>query len=166
MSIMAKLPTASHQSLTMIRRNHLNHWRSQTFRFVILATVIQQSFSQVGYNVGGIFSSVALQSVFKDAVDVANIYPETHGLGNVRLNYSMALTQSDPIQTMREICNKLINSTVHVVITDRLLNTTRPPYIVSYACAFYNIPVIGVASRESQFSDKVSRFRISTFMHL
>ena len=93
--------------------------------------------------------------MFKSAVDSANVYPGVYGLGNARLNHSTSLLFQDPITTMKEFCNHLVNNSVHLVITDTQINNTRPPYIVSYACAFYNIPVIGVASRESQFSDKV-----------
>ena len=109
------------------------------------------------FNIGGIFANVSNGELFRNAIDSANLAPEAHGLGAVRLNYSTCILHKDPIETMKDICSKLVNNSVYLVITDRLINNTRPPYIVSYACAFYNIPVIGVASRESQFSDKVER---------
>ena len=144
----------------MIRINQSKHSRSNTMHQIAFILTILASLSncQLRYNIGGIFSSVDSELMFKNAVEVANIYPESHGLGSVRFNYSTTLLKQDPIATMKLICDNLINNTVYVVVTDRLINNTRPPFIVSYACAFYNIPVIGVASRESQFSDKVFRF--------
>ena len=121
---------------------------------ILLASV--SSVSPV--NIGGIFSSAQVQDVFTEVVRNANADPVAYDLGSSKLNSSTALLNSDPIVSIREICSKLINNSVYAVLTDRLVNNTRAPYIVSYACAFYNIPVIGVASRESQFSDKVTVF--------
>ena len=126
------------------------------FSFLVAIITISQSNAFTYYNIGGIFNTQTSQDTFKDAVDYVNAYPSSYGLGPVRINASVAVLNSDPIVCMKEICNKLINNSAYVVVTDRLANNTRPPYIVSYACAFYNIPVVGVASREDKFSDKVS----------
>lgn len=126
------------------------------FLLVFAMTTISMSNSFTYYNIGGIFQTQTSQDAFKSAVDYVNAYPSSYGLGPVRINSSVALINSDPIVCMKEVCNKLINNSVYVVVTDRFVNNTRPPYIVSYACAFYSIPVVGVASREDKFSDKVS----------
>ncbi|XP_065058680.1 glutamate receptor ionotropic, NMDA 1-like [Rhopilema esculentum] len=121
----------------------------------IVFSILLASVSSVSpVNIGGIFSSAHVQDAFKEVVRNANADPVAYDLGSTWLNSSTALLNSDPIVSIREICSKLINNSVYAVLTDRLMNNTRAPYIVSYACAFYNIPVIGVASRESQFSDK------------
>lgn len=133
----------------------LSYWASNALIVYVIIVSLNQSSSQQIYNIGGIFSNADAQRTFENAVTIANAYPESHGLGSVRLNYSTGMLHKDPVRCMKEICSQLINNTVYLVITDRLVNNTRPPYIVSYACNFYNIPVIGVASRETQFTDKV-----------
>ena len=141
----------------MARSNRSNHWRANDIRQItfVLILIIPLSICGMSFNIGGTFSRVSTARMFTKAIDNANNYPDDHGLGSVRLNYSTSLLHQDPIATLKGICSNLVNSSVHLVITDRQINNTRPPFIVSYACAFYNIPVIGVASRESQFSDKV-----------
>ena len=126
------------------------------FLLAFTLSIIPQSNAFTYYNIGGIFQTQTSQDAFTSAVDYVNTYPSSYGLGPVRINASIAVLNSDPIVCMKEICNKLINNSVYVVVADRLTNNTRPPYIVSYACAFYSIPVVGVASREDKFSDKVS----------
>ena len=108
------------------------------------------------YNVGGLFSTAALEAAFNQTVEAVSTPASSLGLQVVRLNASSALLNADPLVAINDICNKLINNSVYLVITDHALNSTRPPFIVSYACAFYNIPVIGVSARDIQFSDKVS----------
>ena len=144
--------------LIMVTSNRPINLRTNNIRQItfVLIIVIPLSICQMSFNIGGTFSSVSTERIFTNAIAIANKYPYAHGLGSVRLNYSTSLLRQDPIATLKGICNDLVNSSVHLVVTDRQINNTRPPFIVSYACAFYNIPVIGVASRESQFSDKVN----------
>jgi len=143
----------------MAELNQYDHRCSaiQIRKFGLILIILTQFSTPEGalFNIGGIFANVSNEELFRNAIDAANMAPEAYGLGAVRLNYSTSFLHKDPIETMKNICSKLVNNSVYLVITDRLMNNTRPPYIVSYACAFYNIPVIGVASRESQFSDKV-----------
>jgi len=142
----------------MAELNQYDHRCSaiQIRKFGLILIILTQFSTPEGalFNIGGIFANVSNEELFRNAIDAANMAPEAYGLGAVRLNYSTSFLHKDPIETMKNICSKLVNNSVYLVITDRLMNNTRPPYIVSYACAFYNIPVIGVASRESQFSDK------------
>ncbi len=115
------------------------------------------------YGIGGMLSSADHQTEFLKKIDEVNSNPASFGLSNGRLNASTSLLNADPLTAMKDICNNLINNSVYIVITDRAMNTTRDPFIVSYACAFYNIPVIGISARDSQFSDKVREYILLFF---
>ena len=47
---------------------------------------------------------------------------------------------------------------VYAIIVSKPENGELSPASVSYTAGFYHIPVIGISSRDSAFSDKVSKF--------
>ena len=63
---------------------------------------------------------------------------------------------SNPIKTAIVVCNKLIREQVYAIIVSKPENGELSPASVSYTAGFYHIPVIGISSRDSAFSDKVS----------
>ena len=54
--------------------------------------------------------------------------------------------------------NILCVSQVYAVIISHPTAGELSPAAVSYTCGFYNIPVIGISSRDSSLSDKVTRY--------
>ncbi|XP_022251422.1 glutamate [NMDA] receptor subunit 1-like isoform X3 [Limulus polyphemus] len=60
----------------------------------------------------------------------------------------------NPIRTAQKVCDDLISATVHAVIISHPNSGELSPAAVSYTCGFYNIPVIGISSRDSSLSDK------------
>ncbi|XP_076311520.1 glutamate [NMDA] receptor subunit 1-like [Tachypleus tridentatus] len=60
----------------------------------------------------------------------------------------------NPIRTAQKVCTVLINATVYAVIISHPNSGELSPAAVSYTCGFYNIPVIGISSRDSSLSDK------------
>lgn len=64
---------------------------------------------------------------------------------------------SNPIKTALSVCNSLIAKKVYAVVVSHPLTGDLSPAAVSYTSGFYHIPVIGISSRDSAFSDKVSR---------
>ena len=91
---------------------------------------------------------------------------------NVSLYDSTQIMDSNPIKTAIVVCNKLIKEQVRFIVrlplTWHLLSqvyaiiVSKPekgelsPASVSYTAGFYHIPVIGISSRDSAFSDKVT----------
>lgn len=64
---------------------------------------------------------------------------------------------SNPIKTALSVCKSLIERQVYAVVVSHPLTGDLSPAAVSYTSGFYHIPVIGISSRDSAFSDKVSQ---------
>lgn len=64
---------------------------------------------------------------------------------------------SNPIKTALNVCKSLIAKQVYAVVVSQPPAGDLSPAAVSYTSGFYHIPVIGISSRDSAFSDKVSR---------
>lgn len=64
----------------------------------------------------------------------------------------------NPIRTALNVCKFLIKSRVYAVVVSHPLTGDLSPAAVSYTSGFYHIPVIGISSRDSAFSDKVLHF--------
>ena len=78
---------------------------------------------------------------------------------NVSLYDSTQIMDSNPIKTAIVVCNKLIREQVYAIIVSKPENGELSPASVSYTAGFYHIPVIGISSRDSAFSDKVSSLK-------
>lgn len=63
----------------------------------------------------------------------------------------------NPIKTALNVCKQLIVRRVYAVIVSHPQIGDLSPAAVSYTSGFYHIPVIGISSRDSAFSDKVKR---------
>lgn len=62
----------------------------------------------------------------------------------------------NPIRTALNVCKHLISKRVYAVIVshDDTSGHDLSPAAVSYTSGFYQIPVIGISSRDAAFSDK------------
>ena len=73
------------------------------------------------------------------------------------LNASAVVLDVNPIGAARSLCEQVVPDGVVVVIAaSRSLHSALSPKAISFTCGFYRIPVIGIAARDSAFSDKVS----------
>ncbi|XP_075226743.1 glutamate ionotropic receptor NMDA type subunit 1 [Lycorma delicatula] len=61
---------------------------------------------------------------------------------------------ANPIRTALSVCKYLIAHRVYAVVVSHPLTGDLSPAAVSYTSGFYHIPVIGISSRDSAFSDK------------
>ncbi|KAI5633392.1 receptor family ligand binding region domain-containing protein [Phthorimaea operculella] len=68
-------------------------------------------------------------------------------------DYSI-LMDPNPIKTALNVCKDLIAHRVYAVVVSHPLTGDLSPAAVSYTSGFYHIPVIGISSRDSAFSDK------------
>ncbi|KAL7295748.1 hypothetical protein TKK_0011091 [Trichogramma kaykai] len=64
--------------------------------------------------------------------------------------------EPNPIRTAINVCKHLIARQVLAIIVSHSSAGELSPAAVSYTCGFYHIPVIGISSRDSAFSDKVT----------
>ena len=102
-------------------------------------------------------SSPDNQKVFQSAVDEINANSSSLLRGAI-LNASSYVLNPNPIRSAMDVCENLIANGVAAVIVSHPRDELSPPISVSYACSFYWIPVVGISSRETIFSDKVFFF--------
>lgn len=74
--------------------------------------------------------------------------------GNTFYAHSIKM-DPNPIKTALNVCKQLIVRRVYAVIVSHPQIGDLSPAAVSYTSGFYHIPVIGISSRDSAFSDKV-----------
>ncbi|ODN01368.1 Glutamate [NMDA] receptor subunit 1 [Orchesella cincta] len=71
-----------------------------------------------------------------------------------RLIASPILMDPNPIRTAIDVCKHLIMKQIYAVIVSHSALGELSSAAVSYTSGFYHIPVIGISSRDSAFSDK------------
>ena len=119
--------------------------------------IVEKTDATQTYTIGAMLSSPHLQESFSRALAEVNADPVKYEMGTAQVNGTSAILNQDPVQATMDICNKLIPNDIYAIITTHAVNSTYPPFIVSYSAAFYNIPVIGITARETEFSDKVGK---------
>ncbi|KAG7309308.1 hypothetical protein JYU34_005250 [Plutella xylostella] len=105
------------------------------------------------YNVGGVLSSNESVAFFKDTISNLNFKDKYVPRGVTYHDYSI-LMDPNPIKTALNVCKDLIAHRVYAVVVSHPLTGDLSPAAVSYTSGFYHIPVIGISSRDSAFSDK------------
>ncbi|XP_063869966.1 glutamate [NMDA] receptor subunit 1-like isoform X2 [Scylla paramamosain] len=105
------------------------------------------------FNIGGILSNNKSHDHFKQTISQINDN-RTYVDANTTLHEVTMLMDSNPIRTALEVCKQLVSRSVYAVIVSHPLNGDLSPAAVSYTSGFYHIPVIGISSRDSAFSDK------------
>ncbi|KAK7871616.1 hypothetical protein R5R35_001803 [Gryllus longicercus] len=105
------------------------------------------------FNIGGVLSNNDSQFYFQEIIAHLNFDNQYVPRG---VTYYATAIQIDPnpIRTALNVCKYLINSRVYTVVVSHPLTGDLSPAAVSYTSGFYHIPVIGISSRDSAFSDK------------
>ncbi|XP_069999556.1 glutamate [NMDA] receptor subunit 1-like isoform X1 [Penaeus vannamei] len=106
------------------------------------------------FNIGGILSNKESDAHFKNTITQQINENRTYGDPNATLVDVTMLMDSNPIRTALEVCKQLVSQSVYAVIVSHPLSGDLSPAAVSYTSGFYHIPVIGISSRDSAFSDK------------
>ena len=106
------------------------------------------------YMIGGVLSTKENEARF--AKEIADLRTDIHSFPpGVTFEPATVLMNPNPIRTALSVCEKLIQAQVYAVIVSHPSKGDLSPAAVSYTCGFYHIPVIGISSRDSAFSDKV-----------
>ncbi|XP_023312647.1 glutamate [NMDA] receptor subunit 1-like, partial [Anoplophora glabripennis] len=105
------------------------------------------------FNIGGVLSSNDSEKYFKETIDHLNFDSQYVPKG-VTYYHTAILMDPNPIRTALNVCKYLISSKVYAVVVSHPLIGDLSPAAVSYTSGFYHIPVIGISSRDSAFSDK------------
>ncbi|XP_031433302.1 glutamate receptor ionotropic, NMDA 1a isoform X2 [Clupea harengus] len=104
-------------------------------------------------NIGAVLSQKRYEQVFKDAVTQAN---QVWGRDKFKLTAISVTHKPNAIQMALSVCEDLISSQVYAILVSHppQSNDHLTPTPVSYTAGFYRIPVVGLTTRMSIYSDK------------
>ncbi|XP_043268795.1 glutamate [NMDA] receptor subunit 1 isoform X2 [Venturia canescens] len=105
------------------------------------------------YNIGGVLSNNESKTHFENIIKTLN-FDLHHVNKGVTFYHTVIGMDSNPIRTALSVCKSLIAQRVYAVVVSHPLTGDLSPAAVSYTSGFYHIPVIGISSRDSAFSDK------------
>ncbi|KAG5345207.1 NMDA1 protein, partial [Acromyrmex charruanus] len=105
------------------------------------------------FKIGGVLSNVDSKEHFEKTIDHLNFDFQYVNKG-VTYKHTVIEMDSNPIRTALSVCRSLIAEQVYAVVVSHPLTGDLSPAAVSYTSGFYHIPVIGISSRDSAFSDK------------
>nr|XP_020664807.1 glutamate receptor ionotropic, NMDA 1 [Pogona vitticeps] len=127
-------------------------------RLLLLAVLVSFSFARAGcepkiVNIGAVLSTKKHEQVFREAINQAN---KRHGTWKIQLNATSVTHKPNAIQMALSVCEDLISSQVYAILVSHppAPNDHLTPTPVSYTAGFYRIPVIGLTTRMSIYSDK------------
>ncbi|XP_066222708.1 glutamate receptor ionotropic, NMDA 1 isoform X2 [Saccopteryx leptura] len=129
-----------------------------TMRLLTLALLFSCSFARAAcdpkiVNIGAVLSTRKHEQVFREAVNQAN---KRHGSWKIQLNATSVTHKPNAIQMALSVCEDLISSQVYAILVSHppTPNDHFTPTPVSYTAGFYRIPVLGLTTRMSIYSDK------------
>uniref|UniRef100_A0A8C8BZE1 Receptor ligand binding region domain-containing protein n=2 Tax=Salmoninae TaxID=504568 RepID=A0A8C8BZE1_ONCTS len=104
-------------------------------------------------NIGAVLSQKRYEQVFKDAVTQANTL---YGKDKFKMNAISVTHKPNAIQMALSVCEDLISNQVYAILVSHppQSNDHLTPTPVSYTAGFYRIPVVGLTTRMSIYSDK------------
>ncbi|XP_066591394.1 glutamate [NMDA] receptor subunit 1 isoform X2 [Prorops nasuta] len=105
------------------------------------------------FRIGGVLSSANSTQHFNDTIGILNFNTNFVNKGVTFLATPIQM-DPNPIKTALSVCKYLIAKQVYAVVVSHPLTGDLSPAAVSYTSGFYHIPVIGISSRDSAFSDK------------
>uniref|UniRef100_A0A3P9QC64 Glutamate receptor n=1 Tax=Poecilia reticulata TaxID=8081 RepID=A0A3P9QC64_POERE len=127
-------------------------------RLFLLAVLLSCSCARAGcepkiVNIGAVLSQKRYEQVFKDAVNQAN---QVYGRDKFKLNAISVTHKANAIQMALSVCEDLIHSQVYAILVSHPPQSSDhlTPTPVSYTAGFYRIPVVGLTTRMSIYSDK------------
>ncbi|GAB6030252.1 Glutamate [NMDA] receptor subunit 1 [Chamberlinius hualienensis] len=123
------------------------------FLFFSHQTVYSSTVNPKIYHLGGVLSTN--DNAVKFEQEITNLQSDVNMLPpGIKFYAATVLMNSNPIRTALSVCEYLIGTQVYAVVVSHPANSELSPAAVSYTCGFYHIPVIGISSRDSAFSDK------------
>ncbi|XP_011840566.1 PREDICTED: glutamate receptor ionotropic, NMDA 1 [Mandrillus leucophaeus] len=129
-----------------------------TMRLLTLALLFSCSVARAAcdpkiVNIGAVLSTRKHEQMFREAVNQAN---KRHGSWKIQLNATSVTHKPNAIQMALSVCEDLISSQVYAILVSHppTPNDHFTPTPVSYTAGFYRIPVLGLTTRMSIYSDK------------
>ncbi|XP_078083660.1 glutamate receptor ionotropic, NMDA 1a [Mustelus asterias] len=130
----------------------MQHRMPLLITFMVLFPVQSQTAPKV-VNIGAVLSTKKTENIFREAVAKAN---RKHGTFKIQLNATAVTHKPNAIQMALAVCEDLISSQVYAILVSHPPGPSDhlTPTPVSYTAGFYRIPVIGLTTRMSIYSDK------------
>uniref|UniRef100_A0A1B6M8R4 Glutamate [NMDA] receptor subunit 1 n=2 Tax=Cicadellinae TaxID=33370 RepID=A0A1B6M8R4_9HEMI len=118
-----------------------------------LSVLLVESRNPDYFHIGGVLSNNESKLQFEETIAHLNFDSQIVPKGTTF--YATAIQMdANPIRTALNVCKHLIANRVYAVVVSHPLTGDLSPAAVSYTSGFYHIPVIGISSRDSAFSDK------------
>nr|XP_012147215.1 PREDICTED: glutamate [NMDA] receptor subunit 1 isoform X3 [Megachile rotundata] len=145
-----------------MRSNSIMRQHDRTALFLVLIVLNEQVYNGLTENqfnnptffrIGGVFSNNESIEYFRETLSTLNLNSKYVNKG-VTYKHTVIEMDSNPIRTALRVCTNLIAEQVYAVVVSHPLTGDLSPAAVSYTSGFYHIPVIGISSRDSAFSDK------------
>nr|WHU27574.1 NMDA receptor 1 [Matsumurasca onukii] len=119
----------------------------------LLLALLVESRNPDYFHIGGVLSNNESKLQFEETIAHLNFDSQIVPKGTTF--YATAIQMdANPIRTALNVCKHLIANRVYAVVVSHPLTGDLSPAAVSYTSGFYHIPVIGISSRDSAFSDK------------
>ncbi|KAG8298609.1 Glutamate receptor ionotropic, NMDA 1 [Homalodisca vitripennis] len=126
---------------------------SLLFLCTTLGMLLVESRNPDYFHIGGVLSNNESKLQFEETIAHLNFDSQIVPKGTTF--YATAIQMdANPIRTALNVCKHLIANRVYAVVVSHPLTGDLSPAAVSYTSGFYHIPVIGISSRDSAFSDK------------
>ncbi|XP_071442284.1 glutamate [NMDA] receptor subunit 1-like isoform X2 [Hetaerina americana] len=119
----------------------------------IRSPMMAESRNPTYYNIGGVLSNNDSEFHFQEIIAHLNFESQYVPRGVTYYARAIRMDQN-PIRTALNVCKYLIAQRVYAVVVSHPQTGDLSPAAVSYTSGFYHIPVIGISSRDSAFSDK------------
>ncbi|XP_058450496.1 glutamate [NMDA] receptor subunit 1 isoform X2 [Malaya genurostris] len=105
------------------------------------------------FNIGGVLSSNDSETHFSMVIAHLNFDQQYVPRGVTYYDKTIRIDKN-PIKTALDVCKHLISRRVYAVVVSHEPTGDLSPAAVSYTNGFYQIPIIGISSRDAAFSDK------------
>ncbi|XP_058984553.1 glutamate [NMDA] receptor subunit 1 [Musca domestica] len=139
---------------------HQDLWKNipwAVYILLLLAPLVIQAndSSDETYNVGGVLADYISNKTFVDVISELNFNSKYKTSRRMTYYGKTIRMDKNPIKTVFNVCDKLIDKRVYaVVVSHESTSGDLSPAAVSYTSGFFQIPVIGISSRDAAFSDK------------
>ncbi|XP_053696942.1 glutamate [NMDA] receptor subunit 1 [Sabethes cyaneus] len=105
------------------------------------------------FNIGGVLSNNDSETHFSMVIAHLNFDQQYVPRGVTYYDKTIRIDKN-PIKTALDVCKHLISRRVYAVVVSHEPTGDLSPAAVSYTNGFYQIPIIGISSRDAAFSDK------------
>lgn len=119
----------------------------------ILSLFTNEALSLQTFRIGGMLSSPQDQQYFDTLISSQN--SQKTMAANLVFNSTSIIMSENPIRSALNLCDNLVAKGVQVMVVSHPPSTDKQaPISASYTAGFYSIPIMGISSRDSAFSDK------------